>query len=513
MNVQPHDGGGVRGAVFEINEIRKNVPALVRWNLEFEIPDVIGYADFALCSASFAAEAARKGVLYRPDKLLSFQYPNFSPDFPDKVRSFAVAQPLDQLILRHDVGRIVEKIESILSDRVCSFRVDFGCGTNLPWALIRKKHCWNNLRSRSIEVLRAGRHRIMCRTDVRSYYPSVNLERLEKLLRDHSCDASAVRRIIHVLEYWQRTEGLKGLPVGIEASAVLGNAFLEPVDRGLIEAGAYHLRFADDILIFAENRSIGDALVNVLDENLTMMGLERSLPKTKWFDDPEEAISSWRKPWLSYLGSALKSEPEFLGKAQLRFAFDSLLEDVSQTDPSDFRYIINALKSQRDDYGCVLLARSAPLMNVDPRVSGEYLALGVRKGQMNRSRVIDAAMTQIGQSSEEYNGLLLHLLRAMLVANAGKSEGNEFQKLALDESQPWPVRNFAWHAYAQSMARRDSLLMEAAREELEPNVRRAIIATLRTSKYGRRTRLKFLRHAARKFPESRFTVEWVRRAA
>ena len=67
---------------------------------------------------------------------------------------------------------------------------------------------------------------------------------------------------------------------------------------GLSKQGAVIFRFADDIFIFAENRAIGDALIDVLDEKLTMIGLERSIEKTKWFDDRDDAISSLKKTWL-----------------------------------------------------------------------------------------------------------------------------------------------------------------------------------------------------------------------
>jgi hypothetical protein len=474
---------------------------------------VIGFADFQFCSALFAAEAARKRESYQPDKLLTFQYPNFNPAFPGKVRRFAITQPLDQLILRHDAGRIIEKLDSILSDRVCSFRLDGSDRKYLPWAFTNKRRSWRNWCDRSEEVLRGGRYPFAWRTDVRSYYPSVNTEILEKSLSDHSCDASAIRRIIDVLEYWQRFEGLKGLPIGVEASAVLGNVFLESIDRALAEAGANHLRFADDFWIFAENRSIGDALIELFDERLNMVGLERSLPKTQWLDS-EEAISSLRKPWLNSLSSVLKSEPEMRGKKELRFAFEQLLEDPSQTDPSEFRFLINALIRQKDDYGCVLLAHSPELMNVDPRASPAYLAIGVRKKQSNRMRVIESCMAELGRTnSAEFHGLHLHLLRAMSLARVGQLEGRQLEGITIDASRPWPIRNFAWQAFGLSSARSDSLLMEAAREEQETNVRRAIVATLKTSKSPKRMLRSFLRHARRKYPESRYTVEWVRQAA
>ena len=236
-----------RCTTFDINEIRKNIPAFVRWNKESEVPDVIDYADFQLCSASFATDAARamngSNGPYRPGNLLKFQYPNFNPDFPGKVRRFAIAQPIDQQILRHQVGRMIGKLDSVLSDRVCSFRLDGKSMKYLPWAFHSKQESWKNLTDRSIAALGSGRYSLLCRTDVRNYYPTVNREILEKVLRDHSCEISAVRRIVQVLEYWQRVEGLDGLPIGVEASAVLGNVFLEQVDRGLIEAGGSHFSF------------------------------------------------------------------------------------------------------------------------------------------------------------------------------------------------------------------------------------------------------------------------------
>jgi hypothetical protein len=112
---------------------------------------------------------------------------------------------------------------------------------------------------------------------------------------------------------------------------------------------------------------------------------------------------------------------------------------------------------------------------------------------------------------QRYEGLSLHLLRALSTSALGCSEGDTLEEIACDCNRPWPVRAWAWTAHAKTAARRDGKLMEAARAEREPNVRRAIVATLITSQKGRRQR-EFIEHARLHFPESRFTAEWLNAA-
>jgi hypothetical protein len=54
--------------------------------------------------------------------------------------------------------------------------------------------------------------------------------------------------------------------------------------------------------------------------------------------------------------------------------------------------------------------------------------------------------------------------------------------------------------------------MEAAREEAEPNIRRAIVATLKRHSHLRQSR-KFLRDEVKTCPANKYTVEWVKQAA
>lgn len=403
------------------------------------------------------------------------------------------------MLFRAAAGRLIATTDSILSNRVCSYRLvkNVSC-----WRFADRKVSYDRFINRSLAILDIGKLRCMCRTDVTSYYPSIRSAILEEILHSAGCDAQAVSFVVDAIDSWQASSNLLGLPIGPEASAVAGNLFLNDVDKAIEAAGISHLRYGDDILAFCENSAICDAVVPLLDSELSVLGLSRSEQKTKKFYDPNDAAADLRDGWLASLGSYLRFDPG-QGLHALRRAFDSKVRG-QEVRPNVFRWIMTALKNKSDSYACQTLASDPQLMNVDPKISGEYLVLA-----RSDSRVVEACMDTLSRPPEPvFQGLSLHLLKTLSKAALGTEEGEAFEKIASDGNRLWPVKAWAWTAHATSSARRDGRLMEAARAESDPNVRRAIVATLKGSQKGRRHRT-FLQHAKRHFPESRLTAEWL----
>ena len=471
---------------------------------------MIAFEDIGQFSKLFAAELAQRTRPHQPADLLIFPYPKFVSGSPPKTRDISVLQFADVLMLRTAAGRIIAKTDSLISDRVFSYRLA-PSRSGLAWAFKSSKESWNGFVGQTVELLKTGRYRNLRQTDVKQYFLSINVKTLETLLRRHSCDPGAVRQIFETLEYWHSFCGLNGLPISLEASSALGNVYLEGLDRQLISAGARHFRYMDDLFIFGETRVVCEALIEVVDANLKILDLERSIPKTYPFDDPEKALAHIRHSRLSGLGSMLKHRPE-LGKKALQFEFDAVFEAEREPDIAEFHYILNALGGRKPPYGCKLLARSPTLMNLDPKAAAKYLEQS--RGDASEPAVNDASLQKLQRSPEErFHALDLHLLRMLGNTRTGDAEGAEFLRIATDRTRPWLVRNFAWRAYARSGIGRGSVLMEAAREEDKPTVRRAIIAGLKDAISGGRNRRSFLRHAARRYEESKCTVEWARKAA
>jgi len=342
----------------------------------------------------------------------------------------------------------------------------------------------------------------MYRTDIASYYPSVEIESLWSLLEECGCLVPAAILMLSIFRKWQSRDGLRGLPIGPEVSAVVGNFLLYPVDTSLEANGFQHLRWSDDILTFGQTiGSCKDSMV-VLDEKLSDLRLARSVEKTLHFDNVYDARGNLLDYWLTSLTDVLQLDAE-IGVDAVHSAYDSEIRGHPEVKKSRFRWILRTLQNKQDPYGCQSLARNPSLMNVDPQVSGQYLQkLGLRD-----SRVTDAIMDRLSQPAEDlFDALDLHLLNAMRRRSFGDAEAKKFRSIATDPHRRWPVRGYGWAAYVRSTQRYPEL-MEAARAETIPQLRRGMIANLK-----RRGRKSFLTYARENFPESRYMIQWVEAA-
>jgi hypothetical protein len=123
--------------------------------------------------------------------------------------------------------------------------------------------------------------------DVADCYASVSEVVLERRLRSIGAGASELRPVLAILDRLHE-HGVRGLPVGPAASAVLANAVLGHVDDSLARCRAHaaagpgvrHLRWVDDIAVFApDHRSAMDALAR-FEDALGELGLAIARSKT-----------------------------------------------------------------------------------------------------------------------------------------------------------------------------------------------------------------------------------------
>ena len=424
---------------------------------------------------------------------------------PKKVRTMAVASPADLTLLRLSAGRIAEVTDKLISDRVCSYRIAPRYDPDAAWTF--RTGGWMKFLNEGVTILEQGDTPFMCRTDVTRFYESIRIDILEQMLYQGECDDASVARIIGALRFWRELHGRDGLPIGPEGCAVLGSFFLEPVDRSIISTGAMHRRYGDDFLFFTENTGIRKAIVDMFEEELSKLNLDMSEEKTFYFDDPKKAKANLKDSEIDYLDGPFSYLPGLKSNAVHR-AFDRLTSNSDEIKPSRLRFIVRYLKNKVDDYGCRDLSGREDLMNVDPKLTSEYLKLAG-----SNKRVLENIMERLLRTPERHlEALALHQLRMMSNVRTGKAEAKEFKRIASNATRPWPVRGSAWKALAHSDGTKPGYLMEAAREEKDPNVRRAIVTSLK--RFSRDAAVKtFLDLACKDFPESRYAVDWLRSAA
>lgn len=131
----------------------------------------------------------------------------------------------------------------------------------------------------------------LVRTDIKSFYESINRKRLiEKLDSDQLLSPSSKKYIKQVLKSYGELSGTEtGIPRGIGISAYLAELYLRPVDKAIrtIPGLALYCRYVDDIVALFARPPSGNNLGSFKDNILTILGdneLIHNAEKTSEFD-------------------------------------------------------------------------------------------------------------------------------------------------------------------------------------------------------------------------------------
>ena len=142
----------------------------------------------------------------------------------------------------------------------------------------------------------ALRSRVVATADVRDCYASIGpvvvQERLQAI--------GVSEPLVGWVRAWLRTfadRGVRGLPVGPTPSAVLADAVLSIGDHALRAAGVAHVRWVDDVAIFATGRREAAAALDVLRTTWAAAGLEPNEAKVAIHPDPNGWVldGGWRR--------------------------------------------------------------------------------------------------------------------------------------------------------------------------------------------------------------------------
>jgi len=126
----------------------------------------------------------------------------------------------------------------------------------------------------------AGEAGALVMTDVRDCYASMRPPVVRSCVGAAGVEPEAADRIEAFLETLPRI-GIRGLPVGPAASAVLANSVLGAVDARLRRAGLPFLRWVDDVVVAVRGPDDASAALGAIDDALASIGLERHVGKTR----------------------------------------------------------------------------------------------------------------------------------------------------------------------------------------------------------------------------------------
>lgn len=130
----------------------------------------------------------------------------------------------------------------------------------------------------------------MAVTDVRACYASIEADVVLGRLLDLGVPPDAAAEIGSWLRAF-RDLGVEGLPVGPASSALLADAVLSVGDDAIRPTGVPHVRWVDDVVLFAKDGRAGLRALDALRQSWRGVGLDVHEGKTAIFSGPDAAAA------------------------------------------------------------------------------------------------------------------------------------------------------------------------------------------------------------------------------
>jgi hypothetical protein len=181
------------------------------------------------------------------------------------------------------VGRVVPIVEASLSSAAVANRV-VEVRPRPPAILLEPWRAAHDRFRRTLKGLASASGAVLM-TDVRTCYASISPDVVGRSLCRIGCDDTDVGPIVSTLRALAG-RGVRGLPVGPEASAVLANAVLGGLDDALRQAGVRHVRWVDDVVAFTPDPESAEQALRVVGSALGALGLVPAREKTRILVQP-----------------------------------------------------------------------------------------------------------------------------------------------------------------------------------------------------------------------------------
>lgn len=456
-----------------LSEVRESLRAGAIWVGARDLPDVDAWADF---------EAAPGLVHQRMvSRVMEGRCPSLAHAFPlpkpgkDEVRRMAWLNLYDELLLRIIVGRVASSIDAALGPDVLSYRlVDQPPG----WSVQDIREAFRLRRERGKRLLADECCIALAVTDLRQYYPSITPEVVMEALRKAEPSSAAIPAIGGFLRELVAVGAPVGLPVGPEASGLLGNIVLLTVDEAVSERVCGHVRYMDDSWMFLRAASDWPEVYEAYAASASTLGLKANASKVAVYDKCSGAAEkALQHEEIAYLVSdASRHRTPQMSAEQLR-------SQLSRDDPdwALASFHLGSLRHARSTHGLAVLYDYPEVLQELPRHTGRYLA-GLAsckqgRGQIDRDWLMDRAT---GPHTSRSLAGQLQACRVASQLRLGKHHGERLEDLATDTNLLGHVPLQAWaaRAWGASKAHKPGRAVEYACHLGDFSVRRALALTI-----------------------------------
>ncbi|MDP9238283.1 MAG: RNA-directed DNA polymerase [Chloroflexota bacterium] len=239
------------------------------------VPDVLKYEDFIATKLAITADVAKRlRAGYSPSSLLRMD----SPKGNLTLRAGAIPELEDRLVYTAIAGVIADVADKSMEAEtvVPSYRVRIGKRDEFLFRFPVMQ--WFKFQ----DLIRAGYddgYRYMFRTDLTAYFDHIDHESLKAQLAGLGVHKGVIHLLGLLLDHW--LDRKTGIPQGSAPSSLLGNLYLDPLDKHMIRRGYRYFRYMDDICVFGHSRDeLQRAAIEIIHQT-RLLGLHIQTAKTQ----------------------------------------------------------------------------------------------------------------------------------------------------------------------------------------------------------------------------------------
>lgn len=141
---------------------------------------------------------------------------------------------------------------------------------------------WKRFRKNVKKAARDPNLSAAVKTDIVGFFEQIPHDRLESRLLSMGVRADVAAEIRAILRW--TAGGNRGIPQGTDASSVLANIYLDPLDRALLSAGyTRYFRYVDDIWIFCRDEPDARRALQIAEREVRDLQLLLQSAKTRIF--------------------------------------------------------------------------------------------------------------------------------------------------------------------------------------------------------------------------------------
>jgi hypothetical protein len=467
-----------------------------------DLPDVLGWADYKRAWPDLKAdiEIELDADSYRPLPARVLEVPKSEL----MVRPIGLLHPRDRVVYQAVVAELAPAMEKTLTAAVFSSRFD---------AKKRRVHdqreSWRRMQVEGRRLHVEEHYGFMLSTDVVSYFEYVDLGILSRDLHSlRDVNEDHLRLLSTFLNDIERSSEIWGLPQGPQASFILGNFYLQPVDRVLELHPVVGLRFQDDIKVFANDESTLRRVLRDVGRVMRGRRLNVSVAKTKILEGDEvlDHVEDATKDAIAY-GIQVGGVQSVVD--DLRALFDAAVTQ-DPVNSRDIRFSVYRLSLADDGYAIPwILANLVRVPFLAPLLVG-YLA----KHMPSEADIEPSARNYLSDpGSNLYPWTELHLIRMFARADELSDETISLVWDTLrDSNKDILVREQAARCLGRHARPGDSALFRAEfMGSTDTALKRALLVAITESEGG--PDKSFLATVAAGSEELRPTAEYLRTGA